>query len=531
MASPDSLIEAIVYTTLRPPNFDVFLFEGPGAAPRRLTHDDAMDYNAVFSPDGRWVVFTSERNGSADLFALDLEGTSSAVRLTSHMAMDDAAAFAPDGRKLAFVSTRDGDADVFVMPFGPGDATAEGRAVNLTQRPGGDFNPAFSPDGRRIAYSRQDELWFRAQRGEERPVLGAHAAGLYVMNADGTDVRRVSEPGPGFLVGGQFEFGRVAGSPAWSRDGAALYYYLLGPEGSEIRRVGVDGSGDARVTLSGLSPAVLRDGRVAFSRPQPPPEMDEFDAFRTGRIFSVAADGSDLRLESDAARSYFAPDFDRESGRMVCHGPGRVDGLPVITGPGFEALGGGFAFAPPGAHARIELSDRTLEVIGIRGYFPALLPSGEVVSTPLHRPGPRVPLEISSLDGGALRALFTPESGVAWGAAVARDAGWLVAAVGPPFAPGEASVDLWKVRLDGSEATNLTAEIAANDALPHASADGRRIVFRSGGDGGGSVYGMDDRGRERRRLTDVAAIETMPALSPDGEWVVFSTHRAGGFKL
>ena len=59
-SGPGGLVEAIVHTTLRPPNFDIFLFEEPEAAPRRLTADDATDYNAVFSPDGRWIVFTSE---------------------------------------------------------------------------------------------------------------------------------------------------------------------------------------------------------------------------------------------------------------------------------------------------------------------------------------------------------------------------------------------------------------------------------------------------------------------------------------
>lgn len=49
------MVEAVVYTTLRPPNWDVYLFEQPGAAPRRLTDHPALEYNAVFSPDGRWV--------------------------------------------------------------------------------------------------------------------------------------------------------------------------------------------------------------------------------------------------------------------------------------------------------------------------------------------------------------------------------------------------------------------------------------------------------------------------------------------
>jgi hypothetical protein len=344
------------------------------------------------------------------------------------------------------------------------------------------------------------------------------------MAADGSNPRRLSAPGPGADLDGLL-VGRVSGSPAWSLDGHAIYYYRIDGEGGTIRRVAPDGSDDALVAATGVSPAVRPDGRVGFSRPQPLPDMDAFDVLRTGRIVSVEPDGSDFQAESDTVRSYFAPDFD-SVGRMVAHGNGPVEGLPAIRE--------GWAFAPPGAQRQVRLPDRTIELRGIRGYFPALTAEGDVLSTPLHLVGsvPAVPLQISGPDGGGVRDLFTPETGIiAWGAAVARDAGRVVVAVGPPFAPGEAPVDIWTLRLDGSDAVNLTADVEANDALPHVSPNGRRIVFRRGGDGGGSVYVMDGEGGERRRLTDAEAIETMPALSPDGEWVVFPTDKAVGRKL
>jgi Tol biopolymer transport system component len=152
--------EAVVFTTIRPPSQDIYLYERRGEAPRRPTDHPALDYNAAFSPDGRWLVFTSERAAGGDLYALDLGDGGTLVRLTRHHVFDAAAAFSPDGTELAFVSTREGDADIFVMRFAPEDpAAAEAAAANLTRRPGGDLNPLFSPDGRRIAFSRQDTLW------------------------------------------------------------------------------------------------------------------------------------------------------------------------------------------------------------------------------------------------------------------------------------------------------------------------------------------------------------------------------------
>ncbi|HSM03207.1 MAG TPA: hypothetical protein VK858_01245 [Longimicrobiales bacterium] len=524
-STPDSLIEAIVYTTIRPPNFDLFLFEGPEAAPRRLTDDDATDYNAVFSPDGRWIVFTSERTGNADLFALELEGGGALHRLTGDAALDDAAAFSPDGAQLAFVSTRDGNADIFVMPFRPGDEETESDAVNLTRRPGGDFNPAWSPDGQRVAYSRQDELW-HGEDEDGRLANRSFVTHVYVMNADGSDAQRVSEPGMPFL-GGQELIGQRAGSPVWSPDGDTLYFHALGVDGPEIRRFALDGSEEMKFVGAGLTPAVTADGRIAFTRPEPSEGLeDAFDAvMRTGSIFSVAADGTDLRAESDEGRHCFAPDVDRRSGRMVCHGPSPVESLAVV-----DMMEGAAAFAPPGARQTVELPDRTVEVIGIRGYFPGLTASGEVVSSLIHRGGPG-PLGVTSIDGEDSRTLLSAEAGFAWGTSIARDAGWAVTAVGPPFAPGEARVDIWRVPLDGSDPVDLTADLPGNHALPHVSRDGRRIVFRSGGAGGGSIYVMDGDGANRRKLGDASAMETMPAISPDGEWVVFSTTRAEGRKL
>ena len=65
-AAPDT--ETIVYSSIQPSNWNLYLFESPGSEPRRLTTDPGLDYNAAISPDGRWVVFTSERSGNPDLY-------------------------------------------------------------------------------------------------------------------------------------------------------------------------------------------------------------------------------------------------------------------------------------------------------------------------------------------------------------------------------------------------------------------------------------------------------------------------------
>ena len=54
--------------------------------------------------------------------------------------------FSPDGRSIAFTSNRDRQGEIYVMRAGGGPAT------RLTKRPGDDWAPDFSPDGGRIAF-------------------------------------------------------------------------------------------------------------------------------------------------------------------------------------------------------------------------------------------------------------------------------------------------------------------------------------------------------------------------------------------
>ncbi|MCE9631683.1 MAG: biopolymer transporter Tol [Planctomycetia bacterium] len=107
------------------------------AAARAQAEDDARTgrrrrYQWDFDP---WMdIFTSRLDGS------DL------VQLTASKGYDAECSFSPDGRQVLFVSDRDGDPDIYVMD-------ADGANVRqLTNTPGYDGGPFFSPDGTWIAY-------------------------------------------------------------------------------------------------------------------------------------------------------------------------------------------------------------------------------------------------------------------------------------------------------------------------------------------------------------------------------------------
>jgi Tol biopolymer transport system component len=498
--------ERIVYVSFRPGNWDIYYFDKRGGEPRRLTDELGLDYDPALSPDGRWLVFTSERRGGADLYALDLKAGGPPRLLVESDAMEDQAAVSPDGETIAFVSTRDGNADVFTLPFKPGRTQKLDGARNLTRHAGGDFRPAFSPDGKQIAFTSDRDT---PPTGD--PANRRREGEIYLMGADGTNLRRLTTS-PGW-----------DGSPAWSRDGKSIYFYST-REHYRVWAMNADGSSPRPLSPPeevALSPAPTADGRVAYTA-------------RTGsgegarwRIMSVKDDGSDERPESDTANNYWKPVFDPKTGAMVCHGtaPGEKDAPEGSHFPGRTYLGAGPLLAA-GHPAPARLPDRRLELYPIRGFSVAAHPRRDLmVRTEL--PGPHIVM--SDLRGRGPREVLTvPKGELPWiGLSWSRDGEWIAYTAGEMFSPPNAEADVWKARPDGTGAVNLTPESPGNDGFPSFSGDGRRLVFRSGRTGNFDIYVMNSDGSGLRNLTNNPADDTFPAFSPLNDEVAFSSNRDG----
>lgn len=219
------------------------------------------------APPAADVVFTSNRDGNSEIFFL-AAGTKEWKNLTSHPSGDNWPVWSPDGSRIAFQSNRNGKLDVYVM-----DADG-GNLFRLTDHEDHDYVPAWSPDGAMLSFA----SW-RLEEGDT-----GRAMHHYIVNADGSGLRRLSDVSPGssgpavWLPGGGFviaersgesaarlvvldeqgarirvlaeEEGVFCGSPALSPDGTLVAYYADNGATSDIRVVPLAG-GTPRTVLAG----------------------------------------------------------------------------------------------------------------------------------------------------------------------------------------------------------------------------------------------------------------------------------------
>ena len=280
----------IVFVSWRDGNGEVYAMDADGSSPRNLTRNPAKDVRPAWSPEGRRIAFVSRRDGNSEVYVMKADG-SGKRNLTRDPASDDYPTWSPDGRRIAFLRGRLHSNRV------PGlgvhrwylyhlyVVNADGSGLRrLTLNPTGTYQLVWSPDGRTIYFGRYlvrtdgsgarrlpyiplTAVWSPdgrriAFRGDLRnPLLrqidpGYYNSEIYVMNADGSGLRRLTHNAA------------YDAEPAWSPDGRKIAFRSTRNGNREIYVMNADGSGKRNLTrhpAQDSSPSWSPDGRrIAF---------------------------------------------------------------------------------------------------------------------------------------------------------------------------------------------------------------------------------------------------------------------------
>ncbi len=194
---------------------------GVGSSFRRMKADGSDDvelvsftYNVTYpriSPDGKYVVYESRRDGNDEIYVVDVDaGTHH--RLTYNNTYDNEPVWTPDG-KIVFTSMVEGKRNIFIMDRDGENLRNLKKDTSMIY-----LAPSISPDGRKIAFMN----FFQ----------------IYTMNIDGTDKKQITDSGMQDNI-----------SPAWSPDGKKIAFNRKFGKGWDVMVINADGTNEQRLTF------------------------------------------------------------------------------------------------------------------------------------------------------------------------------------------------------------------------------------------------------------------------------------------
>ncbi len=337
--------ERIFYSSFSPQDWDIFISKDSGKSLLKFTEHPSLDYDAVISPDGKWVVFTSERTGIPKLYVKAIAGNQPPTLLIKSTSFQDQAAFSPDGSQLAFVASHEGNAEIYLIPFLTDSLQNISTARNLTNHKGGDFRPSFSPDGTQIAFSSDRD--HKIVPHPQFPFARQRIGDIFSVNTNGNNLKRLTDSDA------------WDGSPIWSADGSKIMFYsgrLGNPSIFEMNTDGTDQKQRFQFSGPAVSSKLIAENKIAFTTWNNEQGFKIMQAdLLTDEITPLFSESPDVMFNIDVH-----PD-----GMMVFHGGTYAPNQGVPGNFGFD---GDVLIKIPDS---LSFADRQVNIFGVRRAFVA----------------------------------------------------------------------------------------------------------------------------------------------------------------
>jgi tricorn protease len=460
---------------------DIWTANENGQNVQRLTVNRARDVYGRFSPDGKWIAFSSERNGNLDVFLIPSEG-GAAKQLTYHSSDDTVLGWRPDSRAVLFSANRGEDftPQLYLVSVEGGMPTKAGTDMGV--------QAAYSPDGRRLAYNPKSQVYWR------KYYRGATQSDIVVMDVAAKRFTQITD------------FDGHDSWPMWGHDGAI--YFVSDRDGNGLTNIWriPDGGGKADRVTSFKSgdvrwPSVSADGRViVFEHDFGIWKLDLNSRKTTPITLNIAAETQENLSEVQPFSSQ-ADDYDLapSSRRVALSIHGEIFTAPVEEGDLKQVTDG-------------PARDRLV------GYAP----DGKSLSYISDRSG-REELYVTSTDGAGEARQITDIDTLKFGYNWSPDSKEIA------FATSDGK--LRKVDATTKQVTVLDSSNYGNIGLPIWSPDGKWIAYsKSDVTRTSDIYLIASSGGEKEphKLTFDSNSDTNPRFAPDGRKLFFQRIEASG---
>lgn len=469
---------------------DIWVANEDGSNVQRITVHKARDVYPRFSPDGKWIAFSSNRYGNYDVFLVPSEG-GSPKQLTFNSANDTVVGWTADSKKILFQSSRG-----LMFPGIPNlyEVSIDGGLEQPVPTDWGYWG-SYSPDGSKFAFNRHPMVWWRQH------YRGSYAADLWVMDVKQSKYTHLAD-------------GDYKGNYFWPMYASNGFIYFVS---------------DRMADESHIKPGskeVLKSVNNIWRIPEGGGKATQVTHHTTGRLFfpSISSDGKTIVYEED----FGLWKLDTATGKSTqikidIASDDKENDVETIT---IHSDANGYDLSPSTKRAAISAHGEIFSIATERGDVervtqsfsretdPAWSPDGKWIAFVSDKTG-RDEVWMAHEDGNGLKQISdsdTEKHQIQW----SPDSKVLIY--------GASDHKLYRYDMDSGKTTAIASGEAGNIQGAHFSPDGKWVAFaKLDHEMRPHVYIIASTGGTEHHVgnDDLLFSETAPVWTPDGKKLVF----------